>query len=435
MAQPSTARNPLSIAGAWLTTVGAFAFITFYIFEEFGLIASPYGGLFGFVAAPAVFVFGLLLIPIGIWREARRRAHGRAPWSWPLIDLGRSRTRQVVIAVAALTIVNLAIVAVAGTSAMHYMETDQFCGQVCHTTMQPEFEAHHTAPHASVKCVQCHVAPGAAGTVRAKMNGTRQLYLMMTGGYSRPIPTPAHGVPVAAETCWHCHSPGFPDRDITVIKREYANDETSTESVTTLVMHTARIHWHARPDTRVEFIAADPKRDTIPYVKLTDRNGHVTEFFADGTAAVPAGELRRMDCLDCHTRPAHRFSASPEEAVDRAIAAAHVDRALPFVRREMVAALKEASGAAGADPAMGRLTAFYRASDAALQPKVTQVVETTQRLYRANVFPHMRVTWGTYRTQLSHTEPLGCFRCHDDNHKARDGRVIKQDCEICHEVK
>jgi hypothetical protein len=26
----------------------------------------------------------------------------------------------------------------------------------------------------------------------------------------------------------------------------------------------------------------------------------------------------------------------------------------------------------------------------------------------------------------------GCFRCHDDEHKASDGRVIKQDCELCH---
>ena len=435
MAEPSAARNPISIAGAWLATLGAFAFIAYFVLEELGLIVSPYGGLFGFIAAPGLLLLGLVLIPFGIWREKRRRAHGGQPWSWPLIDFSRARTRQVVIVIVALTLVNLTIAGVAGMSAMHYMETDSFCGQVCHTTMQPEFVAHHEAPHASVQCVQCHVAPGAAGTVRAKMNGTRQLYLMMTGGYSRPIPTPAHGLPVAADTCWRCHSPGFPDRDITVFKREYGDDETSTETLTTLVMHTARIHWHARPDTRVEFIAADPKRDTIPYVKLTDRNGQVTEFFADGTDAPPAGEMRRMDCLDCHTRPAHRFSASPEQAVDRAIAAGQVDRALPFVRREMVAALKEASGDAGADAAAARITAFYRTADPALQPKVTQAVETAQRLYRANVFPHMQVTWGTYPTQLSHTEPLGCFRCHDDNHKAKDGRVIKQDCEVCHEVK
>ena len=29
-----------------------------------------------------------------------------------------------------------------------------------------------------------------------------------------------------------------------------------------------------------------------------------------------AGEMRRMDCVDCHNRPAHRFAASPESAVD-----------------------------------------------------------------------------------------------------------------------
>jgi hypothetical protein len=434
MAHPSAARNPLSIAGAWLATIGGFAFIAYIVFAAFGLIASPYGGLFGFIAAPAVLLLGLVLIPIGMWRERRRRARGRQPWRWPMVDFGQSRTRQVILVVAALTLVNLTIASVAGVGAMHYMESDEFCGQVCHTTMRPEFTAHHEPPHASVRCVQCHVAPGAGGFARAKMNGTRQLYLMMTGGYNRPIPGPPHGLPVAADTCWRCHSPGFPDRDITVVKREYGDDEASTETVTTLVMHTARIHWHARPDTQVEFIATDPTRDTIPYVKVTGPDGQVTEYFADDTTAPPAGELRRMDCLDCHTRPAHRFAASAEQAVDRAIAAGQVDRGLPFVRREMVAALKDASGDAGAEAAAARITAFYRAADPALQPKVSQAADTAARLYRASVFPHMRITWGTYKTQISHVEPLGCFRCHDDSHKARDGRVIRQDCEICHDV-
>jgi hypothetical protein len=28
----------------------------------------------------------------------------------------------------------------------------------------------------------------------------------------------------------------------------------------------------------------------------------------------------------------------------------------------------------------------------------------------------------------------GCFRCHDDNHKTKDGKVIKQDCDLCHQI-
>ena len=58
-----------------------------------------------------------------------------------------------------------------------------------------------------------------------------------------------------------------------------------------------------------------------------------------------------------------------------------------------------------------------------------------QRLYARNVFPKMNVTWGTHINNLGHTDFPGCFRCHDDEHKTADGRVIKQDCETCHEIR
>jgi hypothetical protein len=48
------------------------------------------------------------------------------------------------------------------------------------------------------------------------------------------------------------------------------------------------------------------------------------------------------------------------------------------------------------------------------------------------VFPQMNVTWGTYPNHIGHMDAPGCFRCHDDLHKTKDGRVIKQDCTLCH---
>jgi hypothetical protein len=44
----------------------------------------------------------------------------------------------------------------------------------------------------------------------------------------------------------------------------------------------------------------------------------------------------------------------------------------------------------------------------------------------------MNVTWGTYPNNIGHNFFPGCFRCHDENHKTKDGSVIKQDCESCH---
>ena len=55
-------------------------------------------------------------------------------------------------------------------------------------------------------------------------------------------------------------------------------------------------------------------------------------------------------------------------------------------------------------------------------------------LHRHNVFPAMNVKFGTYPNNIGHVDSPGCFRCHDDEHKSRDGMKIGQDCETCHKI-
>jgi hypothetical protein len=431
----SRARNPLTLLGAAFTTVSAVAFLVYYITHSLGWWLSPYAGLVGFIAIPAFFLLGLFFIPIGMWREGRRRRHGKPDWQWPGIDLTTPRARHVMFGVLVLTLANLGIVTVATLGAAHYMETTQFCGQVCHVPMRPEFTAHQEGAHARVACVACHVSPGASGTFRAKVNGTRQLYRALLGTYDRPIPTPARGLPVAADTCMHCHLPAHQVPDITKIAREYADDEANTESESTLVVYPNRNHWHARADVRVEYVASDEKRETIPYMRVTEPGGKVTEYFAAGITSRPAGELRHMDCLDCHSRPAHTMAASAEAVVDQAIASGAVSRELPFVRRELVAVLSApySDESAALVAIASRLTSFYQEQGKTSPALVASAIGAGQRLYRTNVFPEMKVTWGTYRDQSGHTGDVpGCFRCHDDEHKASDGRLVRQDCDMCH---
>ena len=61
-------------------------------------------------------------------------------------------------------------------------------------------------------------------------------------------------------------------------------------------------------------------------------------------------------------------------------------------------------------------------------------MDALQHLYGRSVFPSMKVTFGTYADNLGHNDFPGCFRCHDDSHKAKDGTTISQDCEVCHAV-
>ena len=65
---------------------------------------------------------------------------------------------------------------------------------------------------------------------------------------------------------------------------------------------------------------------------------------------------------------------------------------------------------------------------------LARTIAGVQGLYTTNVFPAMKVGWATYPNNLGHMAFQGCFRCHDENHKAPSGKTIAQDCESCHSM-
>ena len=64
---------------------------------------------------------------------------------------------------------------------------------------------------------------------------------------------------------------------------------------------------------------------------------------------------------------------------------------------------------------------------------IRQAGQGVLAIYEGNVFPELKVSWGTYQNNLGHTDFPGCFRCHDGSHTAADGKTITQDCNSCHE--
>ena len=440
---PETVNNPVSLAGVALATATSLLFLVLLLLELLGYLTNPYIGLLVFVTVPALFVTSLLLIPAGAWWAARRRRAGQEV-TWPVIDLRQPRHRTVLVAVVGLTFVNVLIVSAAGVGTVHYMERTEFCGQVCHTTMEPEFKAHQVWPHAQVECVGCHVGPGVGSFIESKVAGSRQLYHLITNQIPRPVPTPVRSLGRTIDTCGGCHTAQRAQGDRPRVIREYANDEANTETVTTMRLHVgnpaggpgAGIHRHLALD--IEYVATDAARSSIPYVRVVNARGGSKEYVADGATAaqIAAGTRRRMDCLDCHNRPAHTMFFTPERAVDTAIANGRLPRGLAFVRREAVAAVSAeyADRDAAASAIAKRLTDFYRARAGSDSSLVNQAIAGTQEVWSQNVFPAMKVKWGTYPNHLGHVDTPGCFRCHDDGHKAKDGAVIKQDCEMCHAI-
>jgi hypothetical protein len=172
-------------------------------------------------------------------------------------------------------------------------------------------------------------------------------------------------------------------------------------------------------------------------------DGKVVEYVSSEVKATPeqlaAGEHRQMDCVDCHNRPTHAFEM-PERAVDKAMNDGRISRNLPFVKREAVAALKASYSdrETASKQIPERIAAFYKEKYPDAYREHRSAVESAgaavQAIYMRNIFPEMKVTWGVHPNNIGHEDFLGCFRCHDGNHKTADGKVIGNDCDTCHQV-
>jgi hypothetical protein len=121
-----------------LTTISAMVFLIVFLADLFGFHTNPYLGMLFFLVLPSFFVLGLILIPLGAWRERRRLAAGKAPsqMHWPRVDLNDPAQRRVAVMIFGLTMANIVVVSLAAYKGVEYMDSTQFCGQVCHTVMK-----------------------------------------------------------------------------------------------------------------------------------------------------------------------------------------------------------------------------------------------------------------------------------------------------------
>ncbi len=183
--------NPISLAGGAITTASGVTMIGHWVVELFGRhYENPYLGIIFILILPALFVLGLVLIPVGlIHRRRALKAAGKLPAEYPKIDLNDRIFRHGLDVVLVATIVNLLLVSIASYRGAAYMDSPQFCGQSCHV-MHPEYTAYKVSAHAHVACVECHIGSGAASYFAAKVNGTKQLIEVSINRYPTPIPSP-----------------------------------------------------------------------------------------------------------------------------------------------------------------------------------------------------------------------------------------------------
>jgi hypothetical protein len=151
-----------------------------------------------------------------------------------------------------------------------------------------------------------------------------------------------------------------------------------------------------------------------------------------------------MDCMDCHNQATHTFQTA-EDAINEAMQDGSPNPALPSVHKkglELIQAEYATQAQAAAKIATG-LDDFYRTQYPAVwagqRAQVDAAARTLVAIYRRNVFPEMKVAWGTYPNGMGHSAPghnpsPGCFRCHDGNHVSKDGKTLTNDCATCHNL-
>ena len=449
------ATNVISEIGVVIAIIALINIVFLVYVDVTAVRESPYIGILAYIGAPSFLVAGIILFIIGIFVERRRRRRV-APdvySRYPVVNLNDPHTRRVLELSSISGAIFLVITLLGSYQAYEFTDSDQFCGQLCHKVMNPEYTAYKQSPHARVGCVNCHVGAGATWYVKSKLSGSYQVYSALFNKYPRPIPTPVESLRPARQTCEQCHWPErFFGAQLKVFNH-FSYDETNTPRETRMLIKTgggsptggltAGIHWHMNIANKIEYYASDGQRQKIDYIRLTDRAGHVTEYFAQDAKQKPEQlvkqPVRAMDCIDCHNRPTHIY-VPPDRSVDRALLAGRIDRTLPFVKATTVDALSGdyTSTPQALNDIATKIRGFYSTKYpqvyASKRAAVDAVVKESQNIFSLTRFPEMKVDWRTHPDNVGHFYSQGCFRCHDNQHTSKDGKTITKDCHACHDI-
>ncbi len=450
---PSLLHNYISLAGASIMVASLTSVGLLFLIEMSSPDGQPYLGLLTFILLPAATFFGILVILVGmlIERWRRRKLSVEEIVSYPIFDLNGPRRRRNFLVFLFVSVILLFMSGFGSYRAYEFTESVEFCGQTCHSAMKPEFVAYNASPHARIRCVECHVGGGAESYVKTKFAGIRQLYGVITDNYNKPVQTPVHNMRPARDTCEKCHwSEKFFGEQLRVFNH-YGYDQNNSLNQTRLLVkvgggnpnsgQVAGIHWHMNLANEITYIANDEKRQDIPWVRMKDANGKVTEYMSKDEPLSPqqieGASKRIMNCVDCHNRPAHIY-VSPNDSVDKSLEAGKLDVSLPFIKMKAVEVLakpytteNEAVNAIGSE-----LDSYYRTSYPDIystkRASVDNAVREVQRIFQTNFFPEMKTNWNTHPNNIGHRNFQGCFRCHDGEHFSKEGQPIRNECNICH---
>jgi len=349
---------------------------------------------------------------------------------------------------AIIVIIGLALT-LGTTTAWQYTNTSKFCGTACHT-MPPEYVTHINSSHVRVTCEECHLGRTELGEqiVRKIQYSWLTGSAMVTGNYEYPII--ARNMRPSVDVCETCHYPELFSDDSLVQLKRYGYDEKSSLSYVYLIMKTGGgtkreglgrgIHWHI--ENPVEFLATDPEKQNIPYVRVQNEDGSYTEYVDTesgfSSANLDTTKLERMDCMSCHNRTSH-ISRQPDEAVDSLLSRGVISTNIPEIKMRAVEYLsKPYASVDEANTGIAKLEDFYKNNYqiyyAANTAAIKQVVEELKAYFAISNFPDQKFNWNTHPDNAQHKFSAGCLRCHDGKHLTTGGEAVRLECNLCHSI-
>lgn len=439
----SVFKNSISLIGTVITIGSVFSFLFLLVMDAMSGHANPYVGILTYMVAPAFLFLGLGLFFLGAWLQRKRLTKELGHVAPLRFDLTMPRDRKVFAFLAGGAVFFLLLSAIGSYQTYHFTESVTFCGKTCHTVMQPELVTYLHSPHARVSCAECHIGKGAGWFVKSKLSGTYQVYATAFNKYPKPVPTPIKNLRPAQDTCEQCH---WPEKFVGNLERTYnyfLTDETNTHFAVRMLLHVGGgdpkdgplggIHYHMNVANKIEYYPTDEARQKIPWIRVTNPQGKVTEYRAPRfTNDVDMAKVRVMDCMDCHNRPAHRYK-TPSAAVNTAMTLKNIDASMRFVKSNAVFILTQTY--TNEDQARTSI-ANYLSKWYQGDPRTTKLISEVQQIYNDNFFPRMNANWAAYPDNIGHKDWPGCFRCHDGEHKTVDGSktVEASNCEACHTI-
>ena len=337
---------------------------------------------------------------------------------------------------------------VAGAYGWDYTNSPTFCGTTCHT-MPPQNATYLVSPHSNVYCTECHIGRGFLGTqLSRKTEDLYEIYSMIFHTYEYPLQ--ASRSRPARETCEKCHQPEAFSFDSLRTISHFQDDRDNSLLTTYLILKTGGgkkseglgkgIHWHVL--NKVEFYSSDPLQQSIPYIRVHNDDGSVSEFIdveSDfDVSSIDDNELVTMDCITCHNRVSHDFK-NPRDSIDSAMERGIISSDIPFIRKKAVEILSvDYPTTVEALDAFQSLESYYKenASDYYWDNKeeITLAISAIKDIYSQSVFLDQEVTWETHPNNLGHMNFPGCFRCHDGKHLDNKDEAIRLECNLCHSI-